>query len=302
MLSMHAAAPAEPPASGAEAPRSFPLHAWPLPLRLVGVLAQLVHAANVVHLSAILFLGSLEGALPAPPLYLAMRLVLFSLLPLGLVRLLRVWSRATVDVGAEQLVLQLRGVRYEIPYASLDSVRPWRLPLPVPGFSLRMKSGRTFRYGLETGDPLPLLDALGAHGAVGAATPGHPGTRFAQARALSRRRWWHLALKYGLFPLLPTVIFFRAHQYIAFGGPFGQWQMYGLGAYVKTLVLEYWVVVLTYMALYAGLWRGVAGSLAYAGAWVAPSRARGVRRFAEWLSALAYYVGLPALILARFFL
>lgn len=300
MLPMHAAAPAEP--SGTEAPRTFPLHAWPLSLRVVTLLAQLVHAANVVHLSAILILGSLEGALPAPPLYLALRIGLFSLVPLGLVRLLRRWSRATVDVGAEQLVLQLRGVRYEIPYASLDAVRPWRLPLPVPGFSLRMKSGRTFRYGLETGDPLPLLDALGGHGAVGARTPGHPGTRFAQASALARRRWWHLALKYGLFPLIPTVIFFRAHQYIAYGGPFGQWQMFGLGSYVKTLVLEYWVVVLTYLVLYAGLWRGVVGSLAFAGAWVMPSRARGVRRAAEWLGALAYYVGLPALILARFFL
>lgn len=303
MLSMHAAAaPAEPSAPGAEAPRSFQLHAWPLSLRLVGVLAQLVHAANVIHLSGLLVLGSVEGALPAPPLFLALRLALFSLLPLGLVRLLRAWTRATVDVGAEQLVLQLRGVRFEIPYASLDSVRPWRLPLPVPGFSLRMKSGRTFHYGLETGDPLPLLDALGAHGPFGAETSGHPGTRFAQARALVKRRWWHLALKYGLFPLVPTVIFFRAHQYIAYGGPFGQWQMFGFEAWLKSLVVEYWVVVLTYLVLYAGLWRGVAGALAFAGAWVAPSRARGVRRLAEWLCALAYYVGLPALVLARFFL
>jgi hypothetical protein len=299
---MPAAAPAEPSASGTEAPRPFQLHAWPLSLRGVALLAQLVHAANVVHLSALLVLGSLEGALPAPPLYLALRIGLFSLVPLGLVRLLRAWSRATVDVGAEQLVLQLRGVRYEIPYASLDAVRPWRLPLPVPGFLLRMKSGRTFRYGLETGDPLPLLDALGGHGVVAAATPGHPGTRFAQASALARGRWWQLALKYGLFPLVPAVIFFRAHQYIAYGGPFGQWQMFGLRAYLHTFVVEYWVVVLTYLVLYAGLWRGVVGSLAFAGAWVLPTRARGVRRAAEWLCALAYYVGLPALVLARFFL
>lgn len=302
MLSMPAAAPAEPPPSGVQAPRTFQLHAWPRSLRLVAVLAQLVHVANLVHLTVLLVLGMEEGALPAPPLFLVARLGLFSLLPLALVRALRWWVQATVEVGPEQLVIQLRYAHFLIPYTSLDSVHPWRLPLPVPGLSLRLKSGRTFRYGLETGDPLPLLDALGPYGAADANTASHPGTRFAHARALTRRRWWHLALKYGLFPLIPTVIFFRAHQYIAYGGPFGQWQMFGLGAYLRTFVLEYWVVVLTYVVLYAGLWRGVAGLLAFAGAWVAPARARGVRRFAEWLCALAYYGGVPALILARFFL
>jgi len=293
--------PAEPSPPGFEAPRPFQLHAWPLAARLVGVLAQLVHAANLVHLTWLLAFSALEGGQPIHPLFLALRLGLFSLLPLGLVRVLRWWGRATVDVGPEQLVLQLRGVRFEIPNTSIDSVRPWRLPVPVPGFSLRMKSGRTFRYGLETGDPLPLLDALGQLGAFATASE-HPSTRFAQARALSRPRAWHLVLKYGLFPLVPTVIFFRAHQYIAFGGPFGQWQMLGLASYLRTLVLEYWVGVLTYVLLYAGLWRGLTGSLAFVGGGGAPARARGGRRLAEWPCALAYYVGLPALVLARLFL
>jgi hypothetical protein len=293
--------PAEPPPSGTEAPRPFQVHAWPLASRLVALLAQAVHAANLVHLSGVLVLGALAGELQMPPGLVVLRLVLLSLLPLGLVRLLRWWGRATLHVAPGQLVLQLRRVRFEVPTASVESLQPWRLPLPASGFALRMKSGRTFSHGLETGDPLPLLDALGQQGSLGSQAAGHPGTRFAQARALVRRRWWHLALKYGLFPLLPTVIFFRAHQYIAYGGPFGQWQMFGLAPYLLAL-LEYWLIVMTYLVLYAGLWRGLGGLLAFAGTWAAPSRARGVRRFTEWLCALAYYVGLPLLVLARFFL
>jgi hypothetical protein len=293
--------PAEPPAPGAEAARSFQVHAWPLATRLVALLAQLVHAVNLVDLSWLLSVGAIEGTLLATPEFMALRLVALSLLPLGLVRLLRWFGRATLHVEPGQLVLQLRRVRFEVPATSIASVRPWRLPLPVSGLALRMKSGRTFGYGLETGDPLPLLDALGQQGPLGAQAAEHPGTRFAQARALVRRRWWHLALKYGLFPLLPTVIFFRAHQYIAYGGPFGQWQMLGLASYLRAL-LEYWVTVMTYVLLYAGLWRGLGGTLAFAGTWVAPSRARGLRRFTEWLCALAYYLGLPALVAARFFL
>lgn len=294
MLSMPATPPADP---GAEAPRHFTLHAWHRAARLVSVLAQLVHAANLAHLALLLGGAVFGDGERVPPLFLALRLALFSLLPLALVRLLRWWGRATVDVEPERLVLQLRGVRYEIPRPSLDAVRPWKLPLPVPGFSLRMKSGRSFAYGLEAGDPLALLDALAQHGAADL-----PGTRFAQALALTRRRGWLLALKFGLVPLVVAGIFFRAHQYITYGGPFGQWQMFGLAAYLRSFVFEYWLIVFVGLLLYAALWRGFAEALALTGAWVMPSRARGARRFAEWLCTLAYYVGLPAFILARFFL
>ncbi|XXF80909.1 hypothetical protein P2318_14445 [Myxococcaceae bacterium GXIMD 01537] len=297
-----AAAPAEPPAAPTPAPAPFQVHAWPRALRLLGVAAQAVHAGNLLHLAWLIAQGFLDGEIHAPPIYVATRLVLFSLLPLGLVRALRAWCRASVGLSAEHLVLQLRGVRFEVPYSSIDAVRPWRLPLPAPALGLRLKSGRVFPYALEPAAPLPLLDALGQHGAPTTPAAAHPVTRFADARAHVKRRWWHLALKYGVFPLIPALIFFRAHQYIAFGGPFGQWQQLGLASYLRTLVLDYWVGVLTYMLLYAGLWRGLGGLLAFAGAWVAPSRARGARRLAEWVCGLAYYVGVPALILARFFL
>jgi hypothetical protein len=299
---MHAAAaPSEPSAPGAEARRSFQVHAWPLSLRLVALLAQAVHAVNLLDVAGLILRSMIEGDVNVPPTYYALRIALLSLLPLGLARGLRRACRATVDVGADGLVLQRRRVRFEIPASALAAVRPWRLPLPVPALSLRMQSGRAFEYGLESEDPEALLAALGGHGLPAAPAAQHPVTRYAQARSLVRRRGYHLALKYGLFPLIPTVIFFRLDQVITYGGPFGEYQSLGLASYVRSFLVS-WASVTAYLMLYAGLWRGLVGVLAFAGAWVRPTWARGVRRFGEWMGTLAYYVGLPVLVALRFFL
>lgn len=300
---MHAdaAAPSEPSSPGAEARRSFQVHAWPLSLRLGALLAQAVHAVNLVDLAGLIVLSMTGGDLNVPPSYFAIRIALLSLLPLGLVRGLRRACRATVDVGVDGLVLQRRRVRFEIPSSSVAAIRPWRLPLPVPGLSLRMQSGRAFEYALESEDPEALLAALAANGLPSAPASQHPVTRYAQARALVRRRWYHLALKYGLFPLIPTVILFRADQIITYGGPLGQYHSLGLAPYLRGFFTS-WATVTAHLVLYAGLWRGLVGALAFAGAWARPAWARGVRRFGEWMGGLAYYVGLPALVALRFFL
>jgi len=281
-------------------PPHFQVHAYPLALRLVSAVAQVICAANLLFLSAVVIAPIFTG-LGSPPLSgLAAWLVLGSLVPLGLVRLIHWSCAASLRVEPAQLVLQRRRVRFEIPRASIDSVRPWWVPLPGPGLTLRMKSGRSFHYRLRLPDPQPLLESLGKEDPLAAAAR-HPSVAFAQARhALVRTCWYHLAFKFVLFPLLPTLIFFRAHQYITFGGPFGQYQMYGLGPYLKSLA-GHWGTFIVQLILFASLWRGVGELVALAGAWLSPRHARGVRRAVEIACRLLYYVGFPALFISRFF-
>jgi hypothetical protein len=228
-------------------------------------------------------------------------LVYFCFLPYTLTRMLRQTAAATLRVEPARLVLTTRTTRFEIPMEAVKEVRLWRLPLPGPGLTLWLKSGRVFGHGLEREDVAPVLEALGRVSALGAAERAHPLVGFAQARAAYRPGRWALGLKFGLAPLVVAVIFFRAHQYIAYGGPFAEYHMYGLAAYLRTFLL-YWVGAASMLLLYSTAWRIVVEAVSGAAAWFAPRWARGVRRFAEIACVLLYYVGVPALILMRFFL
>jgi hypothetical protein len=298
---MHAAAePVPPPNPGADAAPRFPVHAWQPALRLLAIAAQALSAGNLVYLIALSLLGFLEGLDPFSPLELVVRLVVLSFLPLVLVWLLRRLTAATLLVEPTRLVLQLRSVRFEIPLESVTGIEPWRLPLPGSGLALRMKSGRRFQYSLQVAAPAPLLHTLSAALPSGASAAEHPGSRLGQARHDWRPRFWDKpAFKFGLFPLIPTGIMFRAHQIITYGGAFGEYDVLGLSAYLQTFAL-YWVSFTTGLLLYASFWRTLAEILAFAFTWLLPSRALGVRLTAEWLCRLAYYVAFPALMAHRF--
>lgn len=278
----------------------FQAHALSPAGRAVSVFAQLLSAANIADLLALVLLDIFEGDGRAPPMVVALRLALFTLVPNGLVWLVRRLSAATVEVvEPTRLVLALRRTHFEVPLDAVAEVRPWRLPLPGAGVTLRMKTGRNFRRGLELTDPTPLLEALGQVG-LGAAAASHPNTVYARARhAAPRRGWDRWWMKLVVFPLLPAAVMFRVHQYITYGGPFGQYQMYGLGPYLRTFA-GYWIGMAANLVLYAAVWRVLAEVAAISTAWAAPSRAGGVRRLAEIACRVAYYLGVPALILARF--
>jgi hypothetical protein len=298
---MHAAAePVPPPSAGDDAAARFPVHAWRPGLRLLAAVAQVLSAANLLHLVALSLLGLLEGYDPMSPLAMGLRLVAFSLLPTLLAWLLGRFTASTLHLEPSRLVLELRGVRFEIPRESVTGVEPWRLPLPGAGVALRMKSGRRFQYRLQVPNPGPLLTALGTSLPSASAAAEHPSSRFGQARQDWRPRFWDKpAFKFGLFPLIPTGIMFRAHQYITFGGAFGEYDMFGLEAYLRTFA-GYWIGFTTGLLLFACFWRFLAEALAFPLTWLMPRRALGVRRAAEWLCRLVYYVGFPALMAERF--
>jgi hypothetical protein len=299
---MHAAAePVPPPPAGADAAPRFSVHAWSPALRLLSAGALVLSASNLLYLATISLLGQFTGLETLTPREVLLRLVAFSIVPLPLVWLLRRFTAATLQLEPARLVLQLRGTRFEIPLESIAGTEPWSLPLPGSGIALRMKSGRPFQYRLQLDSPSPLLTALAPAVPTAASAAEHPSSRHGQARQDWRRRFFDTAaFKFGLFPLLPTGIMFRAHQYITFGGPFGEYEAFGLTAFLRTFA-NYWIGFTTGLVLYAGVCRILAELLAFGLTWLLPTRARGARQAAEWLCRLAYYVAFPAL-LAYYFL
>ncbi|MFP2909490.1 hypothetical protein ACLESD_31495 [Pyxidicoccus sp. 3LFB2] len=292
--------PAEPlkyPSVASVPAEPFSVHAWSLPLRGLALAARLVALVCLPLFSGWLVMDILSAGLPsALPLW---GLGLGVLLPWVLASVLRWSARATVEVEATQLMLSLRsGARMELPFDALESVHPWKLPLPGPGLSLRLKSGRAFAYGLETEDAEPLLTSLARHAPLGEAK-SHPLVRYAQARhALWRRRWYHVVGKHVVFPMVPTAIIFQLNQRIRFGGPFGEYQYFGLAAYLRAFAREL-LQVLPFFLLAACVFRVLVEAVSLLAAWLMPARARSVRRGAEWLGRLAYYVGLLGLLAAR---
>jgi hypothetical protein len=215
--------------------------------------------------------------------------------------LIRRTNAARVELADTGVVLRRTALVVEIPYAALARVAPWTVPLPGPGVSFWLRSGRRLRYAVEVADPVGLLQRL-LPVAADAARPAltHPTVVYAQAAAaMPARRWYHYLWKFGVFGLAPTAILFNAHQHIAYGGTLGEYYLFGLGAYARTFAV-YWLTVTIYLALFASLWRGMAEAAALAAAWVAPSHAAKVRPVAERFCQLFYYGGVPALLAARF--
>jgi hypothetical protein len=303
MTAMPAAdASSEPSADGQSVAPRFQVHAYPLVLRLVSFGLQVLLAINTLYVLVLIFFFTFTGAINPRPPGRALWLAGVSFALFGLLRLIRWLTTASLSVEPERLVLERRGDRFEIPLASVEAVRVWRLLVPGAGLSLRMKSGRGFQYALRVADPLPLLEAIGRDNPRASAEARHPHTAFAHARStLARRRWYLWVLKFVLFPLLPTVIMFRANQYITYGGPFEQYRMYGLGPYLQSFT-TYWVYFTAVLVGIAGVLRALLELVAYAATWLSPPHARGVRRFVEVACEVLYYVGFPVLLVVRFFL
>jgi hypothetical protein len=232
---------------------------------------------------------------------LVVQLVLLSLGPLLVVAMVRRRGRVSYSLEPHRLVVERRGgaIR-EIPFESISEVRLSRLPFPWPALALRLRSGRMLPERIELADPAPLLEELATRVPGGGALRGHPQVAFASARApLLRQRARWIAVKYVLFPLLPGLVLFRAHQYIGFGGPFGEYHFYGAAAYLRTLI-GYLAATVAFLVLYGAGWRILAEAWAAIATAAWPRRARTWRRAAEVLCSLMYYVGIPALLALRF--
>jgi hypothetical protein len=277
----------------------FRVRAYPVALRL---LAAVLTVAAGISMPAILAAVLLASDPPITPPILWRMFAVMTLAPTLGAWLIRRIVAAEADVQIEHLVLGRQGLRIEVPAEAIADVRPWMVPLPDVGFSLRLRSGRRFKYGLNADDATGLLRALAERGNVAPAAVAarHTMVVYADARrSTAGWRWYHRLFKFALFALLPTLVLFNAHQYIAYGGTFGQYYLEGLGPYVASFA-EHWITVVIYLVLYAAIWRGIAEAVASAAAFVVPRQALAARRAVEVVARIAYYGGVPVLLALRF--
>lgn len=246
-------------------------------------------------------IGVLTTDGPVPLIVLLRALAIGALLPAIAAWLIERACMVDVEVGATELVLHGRGMRVEIPRTAMLDIRPWMVPLPGPGVALRLRSGRRFSYGLQAADPTRLLAALADRGIVAAGeSTRHPILVYAHAHSsVAAWRWYHLVAKFVLFALVPTAVWFNAHQHIAYGGLLGQYYLEGLGPYLQTFRIS-WSLAAIYLLLYASVWRAAAEGIALLVAWVAPTQSLRARRAVEIACRVVYYAGVPLLVLLPF--
>jgi apolipoprotein N-acyltransferase len=280
---------------GAEETRAnIEVRAYSTPVRALSVALSVLAVANLVYIGAHIVLDSIQGTRSAPPLAIALGALAFSGAPWLATALISRAVKAAVAVSESAIDVKLRGDQYTIPIASIVEIRALKIPFPWPGLVFIMKSGRPFRYRLLLADPGLLLSALPIPSAKAAAA--HPAVAFGRARSLLvRRGWLYLLFKYGVFPVVFAIIFFRLHQYIVFGGAFGQYHMFGLEAYLKSFATV-WVGTVGQLVVYACAVRLAVELLAFPLTWAIPGRAHSLRRAAEIFVYLAYFGLVPAFI------
>jgi hypothetical protein len=276
-----------------------PLHAcaYPPVWRVIGGVLVVVSRVSL----PLIGVGTVTTDGPVPLIVLLRALLVCALLPALAAWLIERAFAVDVELHASALVLHGPGLRMEIPRTAIAAVEPWTTPLPGPGFALRMQSGRRFRYGLQAADPAALLSGLADGGVDPArAAARHATFVYAHAKQIAGQwRWYHVLTKFVVFALLPTAVWFYAHQHIAYGGLLGQYYLEGLGPYLTTFIVS-WSLTAIYLLLYASLWRAAAEGVALLAAWIVARHALRARRGVELTCRLAYYAGVPLLVLLPF--
>ncbi|MEO6027947.1 MAG: hypothetical protein ABIR79_13870 [Candidatus Binatia bacterium] len=222
-------------------------------------------------------------------------------MPAAVAALLQRAFAARISVDGDSVVVTRRDLRLEIPRSAIVAIEPWTIPLPTAGATMRLRSGAPFGWELGLETPRTLMRFLVDRTDAGTGTDATaPAFLHADARGASGTlRWWQWLLKFPLLGLVPTVVLFNAHQWIAYGGTFGEYYQYGARPYLLTF-LDYWTTVTIYLALWAGLWRFGAEVVAWGVAWLAPRMTVGVRRVVEAGCRVLYYGGVPAFLALRF--
>ncbi|MGH8080715.1 MAG: apolipoprotein N-acyltransferase [Lysobacter sp.] len=208
---------------------------------------------------------------------------------------------AKAHIEGSLWVLDQRRQRIEIPAPSIAALRPWRLPLPGSGVDLRLAEGPWWTRSLMLTRPHSLQRMFAATG-----VPVRLEGRFAnawadlaQTRADARRpRLDHALAKFAVFPLLLALVAFRLHQVIAFGGTFGEYYSYGLGAYLTGLLI-WWASWSIGLMLFAAVLRIAIETIAILAIALRSAHAAALRDALEWVGRLAFYLGVPAWLALR---
>ncbi|MES2118768.1 MAG: apolipoprotein N-acyltransferase [Pseudomonadota bacterium] len=205
---------------------------------------------------------------------------------------------AQASIADGKLVLVRGARRRELALDDIAAVQLWRLPIPGPGLSLRLTSGRRWRYGLALTNP-------GARAAGLAATGAHPIQQGVRAvlqvyahtsLALRRSRLDHPLPKYVLLPLVLALPAFHLYQHITYGSAFGEYYSFGLNAYLSAFAL-WWAAWSIGVVLTEALVRAAIIAVTLLTALLRPARAIAIRRWLERAGHIALYLGMPGWLL-----
>jgi apolipoprotein N-acyltransferase len=209
--------------------------------------------------------------------------------------------RTTVEVSEKTLVIDLRRRRIEVPCESVAAVEQWSVPLPSAGIRLTLKSGRRFSHGLGVADVAAARNAI-----VEAAdlpqvgmTPHGAAAQYARAAAAGVLHRTHPILRYVVFALVPALPLFRLHQWITYGGTFGEYYMYGLGPYMLALAV-YWAHAAIWLMMIDAALAAIGLGATIATALAAPSRTAVVGKAARATGDILYYASVPTFLLRLF--
>lgn len=269
----------------------------PRPARLAAALLRGAARASLFGLLLAVLLG--DGPLHSNTLAQVRAFVALVLAPEAAAWCVLRAFMARAGIVQGQLQLTRGRQRLALSIAEIAAVEPWRLPLPGPGAWLRLADGRRWHYGLALADPLALERLLRAKGALLREAPASLATRYAEARlATAHGRLQHPLAKFVLLPLLLALPAFRLHQHIAYGGSFGELQLFGLAAFAKGLAL-WWAAWAIGVLLCAALLRTVVEASTLLSLSWRPDRATEARRWLEGLALAGLYLGLPGWLLLR---
>ena len=208
---------------------------------------------------------------------------------------------ARIWIENASLVLEQGQRRIEIPVKDISAVEAWKFPLPISGVYLQLQAGQRWSQCIAVTDPSGLVHALISAGAAPTLAKMLTGPAAAYSRvrnAVPRWRMDHFVFKFVLFPLVPALPAFRLHQIIAYGGTFGEYQTFGLKAYLIALLI-WWASWAMGMMLFAAALRLVIETSTLLSIAISPERAIAVRRWLELLGHLLFFVGVPVWLLIK---
>jgi apolipoprotein N-acyltransferase len=270
-------------------------------LRVALLVLRMWSCAALLGVGFLLFFSE---APPNNPLQLTRLIALNAVTPWALAALLDWYFSARVLVGSETLNFELRNRRVEVPLDSITAVKPLVIPFPAHGVQLVLGSGRVFnftlcarKYGALVERIVAMKDLAPERTAWSRAVENYAAAFWAGGggAALAPRR---MTLKFVVFALVPTLPLFRVHQFIAYGGTFGEYYQYGLGAYAGGFAL-YWGTLISYLLIYSAVLRLAVEVLAMVSAFANPHIATRTRRVAQRTADFAYFGGVIAVIILR---
>lgn len=227
------------------------------------------------------------------------RFAVLVLLPEVAAAAVAMWTRGSLCLVGDRLVLESRRERADIPLREVAQARPWRLPWPSPGLGLVLRGRGAWPVGIAFAQAPAVARRLAGDGGATAEVPQTRAAAVLEAASIPRRRIDHPLLKFVLFPLVPALPAFRLHQLIAYGDPFGEYYTFGARAYATALSI-WWASWAVALVLVAGGLRVAAELASLAVLACRPQRLPAARRAALAFARLAYFIGVPAWLAVRF--